>query len=60
MAKSLEKAMYANLERLQSLGLLSGKQIDIAIDMHASDTTLGSQAWGRTGALKEQGQDGQF
>ena len=34
MAKSLEKAMSANLERLQSLGLLSGKRIDIAIDMH--------------------------
>ena len=27
---------------------------------YASDTTLGSQARGRTGALKEQGQDGQF
>ena len=34
MAKSLEKAMSANLDRLQSLGLLAGKQIDIAIDMH--------------------------
>ena len=34
MAKSLEKAMSANLERLQSLRLLSGKRIDIAIDMH--------------------------
>ena len=34
MAKSLEKAMSANLDRLQSLGLLSGKRIDIAIDMH--------------------------
>ena len=34
MAKSLEKVMSANLERLQSLGLLSGKRIDIAIDMH--------------------------
>ena len=34
MAKSLEKAMSANLDRLQSLRLLSGKRIDIAIDMH--------------------------
>ena len=34
MAKSLEKVMSANLERLQSLRLLSGKRIDIAIDMH--------------------------
>ena len=34
MAKSLEKAMSVNLERLQSLGLLAGKRIDIAIDMH--------------------------
>ena len=34
MAKSLEKVMAANLERLQSLRLLSGKRIDIAIDMH--------------------------
>ena len=34
MAKSLEKVMAANLDRLQSLGLLSGKRIDIAIDMH--------------------------
>ena len=34
MAKSLEKVMSANLDRLQSLGLLAGKQIDIAIDMH--------------------------
>ena len=34
MAKSLEKAMAANLDRLQSLGLLAGKQVDIAIDMH--------------------------
>ena len=59
MAKSLEKVMSANLERLQSLGLFAGKRVDIAIDT-ASDTTLGSQARGRTGALKEQGQDGQF
>ena len=34
MAKSLEKTMSANLERLQSLGLLAGKRVDIAIDMH--------------------------
>ena len=34
MAKSLEKVMSANLDRLQSLGLLSGKRIDIAIGMH--------------------------
>ena len=34
MAKSLEKVMAANLERLQSLRLLSGKRIDIAIDVH--------------------------
>ena len=34
MAKSLEKVMSANLDRLQSLRLLSGKRIDIAIDMH--------------------------
>ena len=34
MAKSLENVMSANLDRLQSLGLLAGKQIDIAIDMH--------------------------
>ena len=34
MAKSLEKAISANLERLQSLGLLSGRHVDIAIDMH--------------------------
>ena len=34
MAKSLEKVISANLERLQSLRLLSGKRIDIAIDMH--------------------------
>ena len=36
MAKSLEKAISANLDRLQSLGLLSGKRIDIAIDMHST------------------------
>ena len=59
MAKSLEKVMSANLERLQSLRLLSGKT-NRHCHRHASDTTLGSQAWGRTGALKEQGQDGQF
>ena len=34
MAKSLEKVMSANLERLQSLGLLAGKRVDIATDMH--------------------------
>ena len=34
MAKSLEKAVSANLERLQSLGLLAGKRADIAVDMH--------------------------
>ena len=34
MAKSLEKVMSANLERLQSLGLFAGKRVDIAIDMH--------------------------
>ena len=34
MTKSLEKAMSANLDRLQSLGLFAGKRIDIAIDMH--------------------------
>ena len=59
MAKSLEKVMSANLERLQSLGLLSGKRIDIAIDMHLIrrwDRKHGAE----TGALKEQGQDGQF
>ena len=59
MAKSLEKVMSANLERLQSLGLLSRKT-NRHCHRHASDTTLGSQARGRTGALKEQGQDGQF
>ena len=59
MAKSLEKVMAANLERLQSLRLLSGKRIDIAIDMHLIrrwDRKHGAE----TGALKEQGQDGQF
>ena len=34
MAKSLEKAVSANLERLQSLGLLAGKRADVAVDMH--------------------------
>ena len=34
MAKSLEKVMSANLERLQSLRLFAGKRVDIAIDMH--------------------------
>ena len=34
MAKSLEKAISANLERLQSLGLLSRRHVDIVIDMH--------------------------
>ena len=34
MGKSLEKAMSANLDRLQSLGLFSGKRVDIAIDIH--------------------------
>ena len=34
MAQSLEKAIPANLERLQSLGLLAGKRIDIAVDIH--------------------------
>ena len=34
MAKSLENVMSANLEWLQSLGLLSGKHVDIAIDMY--------------------------
>ena len=34
MEKSLENTMSANLDRLQSLGLLSGKRVDIAIDMH--------------------------
>ena len=36
MAKSLEKVMAANLERLQSLRLLSGKRIDIAIDIYVN------------------------
>ena len=36
MAKSLEKVMAANLERLQSLGLLAGKRIDIAIDIYVN------------------------
>ena len=36
MAKSLEKVMSANLERLQSLRLLSGKRIDIAIDIYVN------------------------
>ena len=34
LARSLEEMISSHLDRLQSLGLLHGKQMDIAIDMH--------------------------
>ena len=34
LARSLEEVISSHLDRLQSLGLLHGKQMDIAIDMH--------------------------
>ena len=34
LARSLEGMISSHLDRLQSLGLLRGKQVDIAIDMH--------------------------
>ena len=34
LARSLEGMISSHLDRLQSLGMLRGKQVDIAIDMH--------------------------